>query len=134
VEQPEAGGKRKEAIHTTEKVWICGHLGGYSRDSHYFVSNLESTMKHYENTGSFDRTVRSLCNQIDSLQEEVAYWQEKYEQEVKERITELNERFEQTKMDVGNALMFAFAVKDDANGNLVIAKEDRKALAENYKG
>lgn len=37
------------------------------------------------------------------------------------------------KRGVANALMFAFSAQDDEHGNLVISKEDRAAIAANYK-
>lgn len=83
--------------------------------------------------GAFDRTVQSLCIEIDDLRSERDYWKCKYENEVRERIDETNERFKSVQKDLGNALMFALSVTDDAEGNLVIPKEKRKELAACYK-
>lgn len=82
---------------------------------------------------TFDRTVYSLCLEIDALREEVRHWQEKYEEERSSNIEMTNERIKDSHIGIANALMFAFHVKDDENGNLVINREDRKALAESYK-
>ena len=73
-----------------------------------------------------------LCNQIDNLKEEVAYWQNKYEEEKAKNNEILNENFVSAKNGVANALMFCLSVKDDENGNLVIDKENRKKLSENW--
>ena len=62
-----------------------------------------------------------------------SYWKEMYETERDENNKQLNERLEQSKKGVANALMFALSVSDDENGNLVISKENRKSLAENLK-
>jgi hypothetical protein len=82
--------------------------------------------------GAFDRTIQSLCHQIDDLEQEVLYWKERYETEVKERNEEWKQRNEETMKGVANALRFALAVSDDENGNLVISKENRKELAETW--
>lgn len=84
-------------------------------------------------TSSFNRTVQNLCNQIDHLEEEVSYWKNKYIQEKNDAIKFENETFEQAKLDLGRALTFALAVKDDSQGNLIISKENRTRLAEEYK-
>lgn len=82
---------------------------------------------------TMDRTFYSLCEEIDDLKETVAYWKGMYETERDENNKQLNERLEQSKKGVANALMFALSVSDDENGNLVISKENRKSLAENLK-
>jgi citrate synthase len=82
---------------------------------------------------TMDRTFYSLCEEIDDLKEAVAYWKGMYETERDENNKQLNERLEQSKKGVANALMFALSVSDDENGNLVISKENRKSLAENLK-
>jgi hypothetical protein len=79
---------------------------------------------------TFDRTVQSLCEEIDDLKESVSYWKSLYEKERDERNTELNERLEMSRKGIANALSFALCVKDDVSGNLVISKEDRQYLAE----
>jgi hypothetical protein len=83
--------------------------------------------------GAFDRTIQSLCNQIDDLQDEVQYWRTKYEDEIRQQAIESNQRLEETQRGVANALMFALSVRDDEHGNLVIPKEERKSLAANWK-
>ena len=90
-------------------------------------------MKTNQNTtGAFDRTVFSLCYEIDVLTEEVAFWKQRYENEVQERNVEWKERHEESMKGVANALRFALSVSDDADGNLVISKENRKELAETW--
>lgn len=84
-------------------------------------------------TNTFDRTVYSLCMEIDDLKEEALYWKNKYEQEVKERNEEANERLKLAGRGVANALLFAMSVRDDEHGNLVIPKEERSALADAWK-
>ena len=82
---------------------------------------------------TMDRTFYSLCEEIDDLKEQVSYWKQMYEAERDEYNIQLNERLEQSKKGVANALMFALSVSDDENGNLVISKKNRKSLAKNLK-
>jgi FtsZ-binding cell division protein ZapB len=79
---------------------------------------------------TFDRTVYSLCLEIDELKEEVKYWREKYEEEKNANAKMLDENLKQAQQGVANALRFALSVRDDADGNLIIHKEDRKHLSE----
>mgnify|MGYP006980560593 CR=1 FL=1 len=81
---------------------------------------------------TFDRTVYSLCLEIDELKEEVKYWREKYEEEKNANSIMLDEDLEQAKQGVANALRLALSVQDDENGNLVISKENRQSLAETW--
>lgn len=81
----------------------------------------------------FDELTYDLCAEIDDLRRQVTYWREKFEEERNERSSLLNSQLETAKQGVANALMFALSVKDDANGNLIIDRESRKQLAENYK-
>lgn len=88
----------------------------------------------FENeSGAFDRTVQSLCRQIDNLEEEVDYWKSKYEDEIKQQSIQSKQQLEEAQKGVANALMFALSVRDDENGNLVIPAEERKSLAENWR-
>lgn len=77
--------------------------------------------------------IYQLCDEIDDLKEEVAYWKKAYENERDINIATTNERFEESKKGIANALKFMLAVKDDENGNLVINSADRKELATNWK-
>jgi len=79
-----------------------------------------------------ERTFYSLCQEIDDLNESVEYWKGLYEAERKTNNDMLNENLESAKKGVTNALRFALSVSDDENGNLVISKDDRKQLAENW--
>jgi hypothetical protein len=90
-------------------------------------------MKASKPTTAFDMTVYSLCDKIDRLEDEVAHWRQKYENEVSERNAEWKERGDEAMKGVANALMFALSVSDDANGNLVISKDNRQNLAENWE-
>jgi hypothetical protein len=92
---------------------------------------LKDKMEKYNN--AFDRTVFSLCCEIDALKEESRYWKDKYKQERSENNSLMNEQLATAQRGVANALMFALSVSDNENGDLVIKKEDRKVLAENYK-
>ena len=74
-----------------------------------------------------------LCDEIDYWKERASeaeananYWKNEYSKH-------LNESIISTKKDVANALMFALAVRDDENGNLIIDKESRTELAKNFK-
>lgn len=82
---------------------------------------------------TIERTVYSLCREIDDLREEVAHWKQLYEAERDENIQSVNARLEEGRKGIANALLFAFSVSDDAEGNLIISKENRKQLAENYQ-
>ena len=62
---------------------------------------------------TFDRTVYSLCLEIDELKEEVKYWREKYEEEKNANAKMLDENLAQAKQGVANALRFALSVQDD---------------------
>jgi molecular chaperone GrpE (heat shock protein) len=77
--------------------------------------------------------VSSLCREIDTWQDTAMYWKEKYEQLLKEQNEESQERLKTAQKGIANALLFALSVKDDADGNLVITKEDRKTLGESWK-
>lgn len=83
-------------------------------------------MKHIE---TIDRTVSSLCREIDELQLEVEYWKELYTQEKADHNKLLNENLAQAKKNVGNTLLFALSTVEDSQGNLVIKKESRKVLS-----
>lgn len=80
-----------------------------------------------------DRTISSLCEEIDYLNDEVEYWKTKYEDEIKQQAIESKQRLEEANKGVANALMFALSVRDDENGNLVIPADERKELAANWK-
>lgn len=80
-----------------------------------------------------DKTVSDLCNEVDYWKEQANYYYELYEKEKKENIEHSNERLADAKKGVANALMFALAVREDGNGNLVTPKEDRNQLAKGYE-
>ncbi len=82
---------------------------------------------------TIEKTIFDLCDEIDSLKDDVLYWKEMYENERNESNRLLNERMEDTKTGIANALMFALSVKDNPDGSLSINKEDRKMLASRYK-
>ena len=90
-------------------------------------------MKKNKEYTTAEITFIELCEEVDYWKSEAKKWKELYQNEVQERNKEWNERNEDAKKAVGNALMFALSVKDDANGNLIINKEDRKILSERYK-
>ncbi len=82
---------------------------------------------------AIDRTVSSLCHEIDDLRESCLYWKEKYEQEVAERNAELNERLESAQKGIGNILMFALNTREMEDGSLSISPEARQEIVENWK-
>jgi FtsZ-binding cell division protein ZapB len=94
------------------------------------VQCFSQILEKMKNT--FDKTVYSLCLEIDELKEEVKYWREKYEEEKNANAKMLDENLQQAKQGVANALRFALSVQDDENGNLVISKENRQSLAETW--
>ena len=80
-----------------------------------------------------EKTFYSLCEEIDYLKEEVEYYKNLYETERADNCKMLNDSIDNAKQGVANALLFALSVTDDENGNLIISKEDRKNLAQNWK-
>lgn len=80
-----------------------------------------------------DRTLLSLCNEIDRLREAVEHWKEMYETERAENIKVMNENMNRAKVDLGKTISLVLAMSEDGDGNLLINKENRKALAEDYK-
>ena len=81
---------------------------------------------------TFDRTIYSLCKEIDDLKEEVSFWRDLYEKENRENMEMINKNLEESKKGVVTALMFALSTRDDENGNLIIDKENRQQLAEHF--
>ncbi len=79
-----------------------------------------------------ERTFYSLCAEIDDLKAEVNYWKEMYEEERMTNVRATNEALEAAQKGVGQALMFALCVKD-VDGDLVIEKEDREVLANQFR-
>jgi hypothetical protein len=75
----------------------------------------------------------SLCEEIDDLKQEVAYYKDLFEKERKLNSQTLNDNLKAAQKGVANALMFAMSVSDDMEGNMVIKKEDRVKLAEMIK-
>ena len=78
-------------------------------------------------------TIIELCEEIDLLKEERNYWKQLYQTERDERNIELNERMDDAKRGVAQALMFALSVKDNQDGSISISKENRNQLAETFK-
>jgi len=81
-----------------------------------------------------ERAFYSFCEEIDDLKEAVEYYKNLYETEKAANNLMVSENLLSAKQDVANALLFALSVSDDKNGNLVISKEDRNSLAENWNG
>jgi hypothetical protein len=79
-----------------------------------------------------ERTFYSLCDEIDQWKAEANYWKEMYEEERAANIRASNEHLAFVEKGVGQALMFALHVKD-VDGNLVIEKEDREVLANQFR-
>ena len=79
---------------------------------------------------TFDRTVYSLCLEIDKLKEEVKYWREKYEEEKNANFKMIDDNMKHAQQGLAFALRLAMSVHDDENGNLVISKENRQSFAE----
>ena len=76
-----------------------------------------------------NKTFLQLCEEVDYYKEKAEYFENLYKQERDKYSRQLNDSLEEAKKGVGQALMFALSVSDDANGNLVITKENRKQLA-----
>lgn len=87
----------------------------------------------YRVNNTFDRTVFSLCLEIDGLKEDVKYWKQMYDDEFKRNNDMVNNNLKNAQQDLANVFAFALAVRDDKDGNLVIDKDDRKILAERLK-
>ncbi len=82
---------------------------------------------------TIEKNIYYLCEEIDELKEQVSHWKKMYEEEKDTNIKQTNERLEETKKGVANALMFALSVKDNPDGSLSISKQDRKELSKCYK-
>ena len=74
-----------------------------------------------------------LCDEIDYWKTKAKKWEDDYNELMEEYRQTINEHSESIKKSCGQALLFALHVQDDAEGNLVIKKEDRKTLADQYK-
>ena len=73
-------------------------------------------IQNYKTT-SFDRTIKSLCSQVDRLEEEVDYWKNCYEEQLKATDLLMKESLLNAQKGVAEALRFALASTDDENGN-----------------
>ena len=82
---------------------------------------------------TIDIKISELCDEIDYWKDLAKNYKEKYEKERDDHISRINKQLEDSQRGVANALMFAMSVRDDENGNMVIDKESRKKLAENWK-
>jgi len=80
-----------------------------------------------------DLTFMDLCRQVDYWKEQAEYFEQKYKDEVRENNKQMNERLEESRMQLGNALMFAFSVEDKEDGSLSISADKRKILSERLK-
>ena len=80
-----------------------------------------------------NKTFLQLCEEVDYYKEKAEYFENLYKQERDKYSRQLNDSLEEAKKGVGEALMFMLNVTDDAEGNLVIKKENRKQLADQYR-
>ena len=80
-----------------------------------------------------DRTIFSLCEEIDELKETVNYYKDLYEKEKEINVKTLNDNLLSSKKDLAKTLLLAFSFSDDKDGNLVIPKKNRKLLQNNLK-
>lgn len=87
----------------------------------------KNTMKN-----TFDRTVYSLCSEIDELKEEVKYWREKYEEEKNANFKMIDDNMKHAQQGLAFATRLAMYAHDDEDGNLVISKENRLLLTETW--
>lgn len=85
-------------------------------------------MKH--EISAFDRTVRSLCDEIDYLKSAVKHWRTKYEEQLAENVQASRESLKQAQEGVASALLFALSVQENDNGDLVLPKDSRAELAQ----
>jgi hypothetical protein len=76
---------------------------------------------------TIERTVYSLCLEIDELKNEVEYWHSKYEEEKKANASMIDKALLDSRKDIVKAFVFVISVND---GNLVINKENRESLGE----
>lgn len=90
-------------------------------------------MKQKPINNSFDRTVWSLCHEIDCLTAEVEYWKEMYESEAKRYNQLSKDTLASSKKGVADALMLALSVSEGDDGSLVISKDSRKKYAKYLK-
>jgi hypothetical protein len=91
-------------------------------------------MRHQTpHNNSFDRTVKSLCAEIDFLRAELETMNEQVIKLRAENTKMINDNLAESQKGVAQALMFALSVEEDANGNLVIPSENRQYLADQYR-
>ncbi len=76
-------------------------------------------MKH------FDVLVSQLCEEIDNLKEDVAYWKSQLEEERRLSKYEADARNKQIMKNVSSVLKLALVLEKDSEGNLVIPKKKR---------
>lgn len=84
-------------------------------------------------TNAFDRTVLSLCNEVDNLTAEVEYWHSKYDELQREYSEYLNQSLISARRDVGNMLTFALVAREGADGSLIIDRESRDIMVDRLK-
>lgn len=89
-------------------------------------------MREVEQRQSFDRTVSSLCAEIDDLHELVTYWKDRAEKAEREHSESLNSHLKTAQQGIADSLALFFAVQEDGNGNLVIPSENRAGLVEHF--
>lgn len=80
-----------------------------------------------------DILVSDLCEEVDFLRSEINHYKNLYEKEIRLNAKFLNERLEESKRGVSNALMFCLSVQEQPDGSFTISKENRKELANNHR-
>lgn len=72
-----------------------------------------------------DNSFLAMEEEIEALEKDRDHWREQYTKMCSESLASAQQ-------GIGQALMFALHAKNDADGNLVIDKADRAAVAEAF--
>lgn len=81
---------------------------------------------------TFDLTVMELCEKVEYWKQRAEYFECLYENEREEHWKTNQEHFKTVQQNLSDTLMLCLSTVEDGNGNLIINKEDRKALVEHH--
>ena len=94
-------------------------------------------MKKFKDGSTTRRTADilfvELCDKIDELKLDVMYWKKEYEEMRNMHTKQVNDSIEDNKKMIGFGLSLVLNASEDIDGNLVIAKQNRKGIAETLK-
>ena len=73
-----------------------------------------------------------LCSRVDYWKTRANHFEELYNEERQENVTNLNNSIESAKKGVANALLFSLSATDNPDGSMTIDKDSRTVLAKSY--